>query len=909
MPATLLTGPINSGKTARALDLLAQHDPGRTGTVVVPDRATASELRRRHLARFKGEFHAVRGDAVRDWTSFIRDLAAPSLPVAGRHHSTLIVLGLLTNLKLPYFGHSARSFAAAKGFARTILMLKENLVKPADLTEIIEGLGESRPRERDLTKVYEAYERELSRLGLLDEADLALLAIANAGEGLAGMEAICFDEFTMPAPSQLAMVRTLGRGLGCTEIVVTCPVAHGEDERPFAPWLSLARESWLAVCGKEEELKAPRAKRPRARVLIAPSPAQEARHVAKMAGGDCVVATKPDDSFIEWYLSEAHSMELLPEHPTLDGARGSPLAHELFSPQMVENLPARAGMKEFVGEMLALADVKSKARGWISGLRERRGHGRVAARSLTAVSIVEEILRGLASSSQMLGKTRITREQFAQILSDELSRHAASSTMLETVLPFRLLSLGTPLACPTAQLIVPRMIEGFFPTRRGETLFFGDWMEESIRRIFPDACDSHAREAYAFETMIRKCTGEITLIAPAVTDSGSETIPSPFCARFLKDGGPESLSPVVLDRTGRDRERRELEKAFDVEEARASGAPPEGSPFASYMGVLSEKGSRALMRKRFTQSEISATALERYGNCPFSFFAQDVLRVKEALEDTPQIRSLDRGILVHEMLTRYYRDCQQGKLVPERLEKILSKIAGEIWEEKEADLEYVSPGLKEREMDEVVRMALAVVSAEAAEAARIPSPLTPSQFEWEFGVDHENALEIEVEGDRPLLVRGRVDRVDLDADRSRFLVIDYKTGGADQVINRIETGEHLQLPLYIDAVGRSLYPDALAMGGLLVVVKEMESAPDSKKTAGKTKGLVLEEFDGSCFRVGRAHSKVDGERMERLIETARAHAAGFATRMRDGNFAATDEAECRNCDYGDICRHKGLSAD
>ncbi len=206
-------------------------------------------------------------------------------------------------------------------------------------------------------------------------------------------------------------------------------------------------------------------------------------------------------------------------------------------------------------------------------------------------------------------------------------------------------------------------------------------------------------------------------------------------------------------------------------------------------------------------------------------------------------------------------------------------------------------------------MALAVVRAETAETAHISSPLTPSEFEWEFGKDHDNALEIEVAGDEPLFVRGRVDRVDLDSDRSRFLVIDYKTGGADQVINKIEKGQHLQLPLYIDAVCRSLYPDALAMGGLLVVIKEMETAADEKKTAGKTKGLVLKEYEGSCFRVGRAHSKVDEERMDELIASARAHAAGFATRIRDGNFAATDEAECRNCDYGDICRHKRLSAD
>jgi RecB family exonuclease len=915
MPLTLISGPINSGKTARVLEHLAACDPGKTGTIVVPDRGTAAELRKRFTEGVKSDFSALRSDSIQDWLSFIRALAHPNLPVATRAHSTLIVLGILDRIKLVYFKSSARSYATANGFAHTVLKLKENLITPADLTEIIEGLGEARPRERDLIKVYEAYDKDLSRLGMLDESDLTLLAIAGAPHALTEMETICFDEFTMPTPAQLAIVRALGKGLKETEIAVTCPTAHGEDEKPFAEWCGRARETWLSVCGKEERLATPKGKRPKVRVCTAPSPAQEARHVALMVAGDCVVATKPDDSFLEWYLSEAHSMELLPEHPTLDGARASPLAHELISPDMVEKLPAKANIKAFVDEMLKLAAVKAKARGWIKGLKERRGHGRVAARSLTAVSIVEDTLRSLASSSPMLGKTKITREQFAQIFSDELARRTASSTMLESVLPFRNLRLGTPLATKAERLIVPRMIEGSFPTRAGETLFFGDWKEETIRRIFPDSEENHAREAYAFETMVRKCAGEVVLIGPAVTDSGSETIPSPFSVRF---GEPEGLGPVILDRTNRGRKRKDLESAFEVEEARISGQEAQNSPFAAYMGVLKAGEPRALVRRRFTEGEMGATALERYGNCPFSFFAQDVLKVKEELEDTPQIRGLDRGKLVHEILARYYRDRTQRKQGKQRtqstqgtqgVEELIGKIAEGVWKELEEELEYVSPGLKDREIREIAGMAQAVVNAEAAESRHIGSPLTPSSFEWEFGKDHDNALEIEVGGDEPLLVRGRVDRVDLDSDRSRFLVIDYKTGGADQVINKIEKGEHLQLPLYIDAVGRSLYPNALAMGGLLVVIKEMEAASDEKKTAGKQKGLVREEFEGTCFRVGRAHSKVDEERMDELIALAREHAAGFAGGIRDGIFAATDEANCRNCDYGDICRHKRLSAD
>jgi len=911
MGVKLISGPINSGKTAEALKLLSRCDPGRTGTIVVPDRAIAADLRRRFSEDLKGSFKAVRGDAVQDWRGFVRALARPALPVATPQHCAMMMLGLLPKLKLSYFGRPIRSYALARGLAQTIIKLKANLVGPSDLAEILDSLGCRRPRERDLVAAYRAYDKWLTGAGLLDEGDLTLLAMKNALEGnLGGLATIVFDEFAMPTPGQLAMARALGKA---AEVHVTCPTAHGGDEQFFAEWLARARDTWLAACEEEVRLAAPEPVRPKVEIVRASSPAQEARHVALMVadeGPGCVVASSPGDSFTEWYLSEAHSMGLLPEHPTLDGANGSTLAHTITSREIVERLPAKALIQRHVDAMFELADVKTKARGWIRGLKERRGHGRVAARNLTATAIVEETLRGLAVAAPLTGRTEITREQFAQLLSDELSRKTAPSTMVESVLPFRAHRLGTPFATEAPRLIVPRMVEGGFPTGAGETLFFGDWEEESIRRIFPDAEEQHAREAYAFETMLCKCGGLVTLAMPRVTDGGSETIPSPFADRFLKGREPRALPPCILDRTSLGRDMDALARAFDVESARMAGYS-EDTPFAPYMGILGSDEARGLVRRRFTEGEMSPTSLERYANCPFSFFARDVLRVKEPLEDTPQIRRLDRGKLVHEVLTRYYKSqqSQQSQQGKQRIERIVREIVQEVWAEGAGGLEYVKPGLKQRELAQIADMALCVIRAETAEAARLPSPLKPSAFEWEFGREQGNALQIEIEGDEPLSVRGRVDRVDLDSDGSRFLVIDYKSGGAEQVAGRVESGRHLQLPLYIAAVRRGLYPDAMALGGLLLVIRDIEESGDAKKTPGKTKGLVLKAFDGSCYSVGRSHSKMDEDRLWELIAAAETRSAEYASRIRGGIFPAADDADCDWCEYGDICRQKGVSAD
>lgn len=640
--------------------------------------------------------------------------------------------------------------------------------------------------------------------------------------------------------------------------------------------------------------------------------AAEARHTAEV-----VVASRPGDSFLEWFLSEAHALQLLPEHPTLDGARGSPLTHEILSAKTIEQLPAEASIEGFVERMRALLRLPERVRPWIAGLKQRRGHGRVAARSLCAAEVVEATLRRLHAAGTFLGKTPLARDQFAQLLGDDLRSAAASATMLQSVLPFQPHALGTLLAGDCSRLIVPRAIEGNLPGRASEALFFNGWQEASIRRIFPDAEDLHARESFAFETLLRKCRGEVTLLIPATTDSGTETIPSPFVDRFLLPGQEPGLLPTcVLPPAGEGRDREELAQLAGIEAARIAGEAPLKSRFKAHLGILASAEAKQLIRDRYRKNELNPSALQRYANCPFSFFVRDVLRIDESAEETPQLRATDQGGLLHEILARFYRDHREEalafraqKLSEEKVAALLGKIAATLKQEQQQDLDYTSPALLERDVAETVRMALAAIVAEADEARHISSPLIPAAFEWAFGAEHGTALALPIAGEEPLLIRGRVDRVDLDRDQSRFLVIDYKMGKSDQVVNRIESGEHLQLPLYIRAVKQGLFPKALPLGGLLLEIKESSPAADEKKTAGKTKGLVLGEFDGACYRLGRSHAKVSEERLEALLQAAAERAVEYAVEIRKGVFPAISEAKCDTCDYGDICRHKTVSAD
>ena len=51
---------------------------------------------------------------------------------------------------------------------------------------------------------------------------------------------------------------------------------------------------------------------------------------------------------------------------------------------------------------------------------------------------------------------------------------------------------------------------------------------------------------------------------------------------------------------------------------------------------------------------ISVSRLERYLDCPFKFYASEVLRLEEAPEDDDSRTPLERGLFLHELFERVF---------------------------------------------------------------------------------------------------------------------------------------------------------------------------------------------------------------------------------------------------------------
>jgi RecB family exonuclease len=168
----------------------------------------------------------------------------------------------------------------------------------------------------------------------------------------------------------------------------------------------------------------------------------------------------------------------------------------------------------------------------------------------------------------------------------------------------------------------------------------------------------------------------------------------------------------------------------------------------------------------------AVSALERYQDCPFKFFAAHVLRLEEPLEDEPARSPRARGRFVHEVFQRFFEAWEaggDGTITVDRLD------------EARALFRDVCDPLLARlpDADAAIERARLFGSAVSSGMADLVLELEVSRSEEV----HERWIEHELKGEfslgasdgRRVALKGIADRVDLLAGH-RLRVFDYKSG-------------------------------------------------------------------------------------------------------------------------------------
>jgi RecB family exonuclease len=267
----------------------------------------------------------------------------------------------------------------------------------------------------------------------------------------------------------------------------------------------------------------------------------------------------------------------------------------------------------------------------------------------------------------------------------------------------------------------------------------------------------------------------------------------------------------------------------------------------------------------------SLSALERYQDCPFRFFAADVLRLREAPADEDLLSPRARGRFLHEVFQRFFEewDIRTGRatIVPERMDE-----ARTIFAETAAPL-LARLGEAQAALERVrlfgSAIAMGIVDTMLAIEAASPGEVRQRCLEYRFDGVFSLGLP-----DRAVRLTGVVDRIDLLAD-NRLRVVDYKTGAAPN------PKRALQVPIYA------------------LCAQEMLSKQEGSAWQVDEASYVAFGGRRPLVRVVKQGGDADGPLMAartRLFEAVDGIArAEFPARPHDPTM-------CRHCPYPSVCR-------
>jgi len=182
----------------------------------------------------------------------------------------------------------------------------------------------------------------------------------------------------------------------------------------------------------------------------------------------------------------------------------------------------------------------------------------------------------------------------------------------------------------------------------------------------------------------------------------------------------------------------------------------------------------------------SVSALERYQDCPFRFFAADVLRLEEPPEDEPMRSPRARGRFVHELFQRFFEAWDArgaGTITLERLDEARALFA-EVASPMLARLPEADASLERaRLFGSAVSTGMidVVLEIEASHPADVQERWLEHRLTGEFALGAPDG--------RRVPLKGVADRIDL-LDGRRLRVIDYKSGYAPH------PKRALQVPVY-----------------------------------------------------------------------------------------------------------------
>jgi ATP-dependent helicase/DNAse subunit B len=367
------------------------------------------------------------------------------------------------------------------------------------------------------------------------------------------------------------------------------------------------------------------------------------------------------------------------------------------------------------------------------------------------------------------------------------------------------------------------MVEKQFPRFHAQDPFFPDAARARLIAAgigVRTAAELEREERALFDSALTRATVLVTLSYPQCDARGERNLRSVY----LEDSLLEERESLPV--RPRPRDRRD-----------PGGAPPAGIRSPRLIELLRAKTAR-----------VSPTALENYLQCPFQYFGSRMLRLTTA-PPRPEERLdfLTRGNIVHQVLAQWYAQ-------PQDVAALFEEVFARALEVKQIPAGYHTERLRNAMLDDL---------AFFAASHRFP----PGEFQSRTEEKFEFPL------DEALTIAGKIDRLDVAADGSAY-VVDYKYSNAQNTRNRRDNPNLLQAPLYLMAVERFFHL--------------------------KAAGMYYIGLKGGVERAGWEAAEWPGN----WLEQSRERTLGIVGEIRAGrvDVAPFDRGQCRFCDCADVCR-------